>query len=224
MTRILILGATGRTGTAVLENLPADVTTIAALRTPHDVHRLSSPGNAITHVTVDITDLDSLRNALNDVTVVVNAVRLRGDIHESELIDLHERIVTAGEQAGGGSPRIVTVGGAGALRLPEGRRFWESPAFPQATLPRGRAHAALRDHLETVHAEDAWTYLIPPPTYDPDGTATGRWERFAPSSDESAFTTRAISYADVGAAVTDATINGGESTHLVAWHSSMRFA
>ena len=126
----------------------------------------------------------------------------------TELIDLHERLLAAVETRGRAC-RIVTVGGAGALRLPGGERFWQSPAFPRATLPRGHAHAALRDHLEAGNAGDTWAYLIPPPAHVPDGPATGRWEIVPPALDETAFTDRAISYADFGAAVVEAVVNAG---------------
>ncbi|WP_145942874.1 NAD(P)-dependent oxidoreductase [Corynebacterium glyciniphilum] len=222
MTSILVLGATGRTGSAVLSNLPPDVTTIVALRAPEDGARLPALKKPPARVRVDINDEISLRNALDTVEVVVNAIRLRGNIPTDGLVTLHDRILAAGRQARGKAPRIVTVGGAGALRLPGGHRFWESPTFPHTTLPRGRAHAALRDHLETAHTGGEWAYLIPPPTYDPDGAATGRWERSVPGPDESAFTRRAVSYADFGAAVADAATDNLNGTRLIAWPTPTR--
>ncbi|MDO5678664.1 MAG: NAD(P)H-binding protein, partial [Propionibacteriaceae bacterium] len=197
--RILILGATGRTGAAVLRALPADVQAVAALRTASDVVRVAEAACPVRPAVVDIDDAGSLRAVLQGCDVVVNAIRLREQIAPEALVDLHERLVAAG--AGQADPpRIVTVGGAGALRLPDGSRFWQRPEFPAVTLPRGRAHAALRDHLE-ASAGQGWAYLIPPPAYDPAGPATGRVVEWAPSADESAFLRRAVSYADFGAAV-----------------------
>lgn len=217
MTRILILGATGRTGAAILQALPADIQVTAALRDPADTGRLAKTTASLDTAVVDLASTDTLRQAMDGVEVVVNAIRLREDIAPTELITLHERLRTAGGDTQAGVPRIVTVGGAGALRLPDGERFWQSPAFPQATLPRGRAHAALRDHLEAGNTGDAWAYLIPPPAYAPDGPATGQWERLAPADDETAFTDRAISYADFGAAVAEVATGADTGTQLIAW-------
>lgn len=180
MTQVLVLGATGRAGSAVLAHLTGRADTIAALRTPADLTRLPEP---------------------------VRTGR-------TALIDLHHRILDATPAPE--NTLIVTIGGAGALHLPEGMRFWQHPAFPTRTLPRGRAHAHLRDHLETGQAGSRWAYLIPPPAFDPDGPATGRYQTWKPGEDETAFTRSAISYDDYALAVADASVNGWTGTHLTA--------
>ena len=190
---------------------------IAALRAPDDVDRLVGTAASLDHAVVDLADADSLRQAMRDTDVVVNAIRLREDIAPTALVALQIRLRTAADHAAGDAPRIVTVGGAGALRLPGGKRFWQTPAFPRRTLPRGRAHAALRDHLETGDSGEGWAYLIPPAAYDPHGPRTGRWEQFAPCADEASFTDRAISCGDFGAAVAAFVIGGRVGTQLIAW-------
>lgn len=218
MTRILLLGATGRTAAAVLAALPDTVGVTAALRTPADVKRLADTVASLLPQVVDIADGVSLRRAMDGVDVVVNAIRLREDIDSTALVCLHDRLVTASIATNGDDPpRMVTVGGAGALRLPGGARFWEHPTFPSPTLPRGRAHAALRDHLESGRAGEAWAYLIPPPAYQPHGPARGHWQATAPSTDESVFTTHAISYADFGRAVAAVALGDQTGTRLIAW-------
>lgn len=217
MTHILILGATGRTGAAILTHLPAGVEATAALRDPADTTRLADTAASLNQTVVDSANTESLTRAMQGVDVVVNAIRLREDIAPTELVSLHDRLVTASIRANEAPSRIVTIGGAGALRLPDGKRFWQDPTFPQSTLPRGRAHAALRDHLDTGQAGTAWEYLIPPPSYDPGGPATGRWEHSAASEDETFFTKRAISYADFGAAIANNTGNERTGTQLIAW-------
>ena len=57
----------------------------------------------------------------------------------------------------------------------------------------------------------------PAPAYDPDGPATGRWERVPPAKDETSFTARAISYADFGAAVAEVAAGVDTGTQLIAW-------
>lgn len=212
MRRALVLGATGRSGGLILTRLSGSVETVAGVRNPRDAARLPEVARDTAVTVVDLDDESTLRSAAAGAEVVVNAVRLREDIPDDALIHLHERI----RAAAGPSVRIVTVGGAGALRLPNGERFWQSPGFPEPTLPRGRAHAALRDHVERGGDEGPWTYLIPPPVFDPDGPATSRYQTASPSEDESWFTHCAISYADYASAVSDAVVNGDVGTFLVS--------
>ncbi|KAB1654566.1 NAD(P)H-binding protein [Pseudoclavibacter chungangensis] len=217
MTRILILGATGRTGAAILAHLPAGIEATAALRDQADTARLAKTAASLTSTVVNVDERTSLTQTMHGFDVAVNAIRLRDDIAPTELVAVHDRLIEASTKANGAPSRIVTVGGAGALRLPDGRRFWQDPGFSEPTLPRGRAHAVLRDHLEAGDAGSEWAYLIPPPVYRPEGPTTECWERVAPSADETAFTRRAISYADFGAAVTEVITDEDEGTHLISW-------
>lgn len=211
MSHILVLGATGRCGLKVITQLPPDSEATAALRDPADVARLAEVTRPFRHAVVAIDDPDSLRAAAAEVDVVVNAIRLREDIVSTALVELHQRIVDAARSA-----LIVTVGGAGALRMGDGQRFWQHPGFPARTLPRGRAHTRLRDHLESGAAGDNWAYLVPPPGFVPDGPATGIYDARPPAADESHLTARSISYADYATAVVDAVDQGWTGTHLIA--------
>lgn len=221
MTRVLVLGATGRTGLAVVRQLRPDVQVAAAVRTAADLSRLAGVGRPLRSAVVDIDDVSSIRNAAAGVDVIVNAVRLRGDIAPSALVDLHARIREgAGQPDDVPGPLIVTVGGAGALRLPDGRRFWQDRSFPERTLPRGVAHARLREHLESAPESGSgrapWAYLIPPPAYLPDGVRTGHHSAWPPSTDESEFLRRRISYADFADAVCAAAQDRRTGTQLIA--------
>lgn len=213
MKRVLVLGATGRSGSAVISHLSGRVEIVAGLRTEVDRSRL--PGDACIAGTalVDLASIASLQRAMRGVDAVVNAIRLREDIPATALVDLHRLILGA---APGARPLlVVTVGGAGSLHLPGGRRFWQSSAFPARTLPRGRAHAELRDHLEAGYAGRHWAYLIPPPAFVPEGQATGGYRVWRPSGDESGFTRRSIGYADFALALADAVEQGWTGTCLV---------
>ncbi|WP_017572099.1 NAD(P)-dependent oxidoreductase [Nocardiopsis halotolerans] len=201
MTRVVVLGATGRAGSAVLTQLPPEVQATAALRKPDDLSRLPVSDGSVTGVVVDIDDTESLRRATAEADVVVNAVRLRGDIDPMALVDLHERVTEATRSSANASVLVVTIGGAGALMMPDGTRFWQHPSFPEVTLPRGRAHARLRAHLEAREDGPPWAYLIPPPAFVPEGPRTGNHSMWPPAADESDFRGRSISYTDFADAV-----------------------
>lgn len=216
MTRVAILGATGRAGSAVLAQLPPGIQVTAALRKPDDLSRLPASDGSVTGVVVDIDDTESLRRATAEADVVVNAVRLRGDIDPTALVELHERVIEARRSSVNPFPLVVTVGGAGALRMPDGTRFWQHPTFPEVTLPRGRAHARLRAHLEAREDGPPWAYLIPPPAFAPEGPRTGNHSMWPPAADESDFRGRSISYTDFADAVCTAVESRLRGVRLVA--------
>ena len=213
MKRVLVLGATGRSGSAVISHLSGRGEIVAGLRT--DVDRSRLPGDACIAGTalVDLASIATLKRAMRGVDAVVNAIRLREDIPATALVDLHHLILDAAP--GPHPPLVVTVGGAGSLHLPGQRRFWQSPTFPARTLPRGRAHAELRDHLEAGYAGRHWAYLIPPPAFIPEAPATGGYRVRQPSGDESGFIRRTIGYTDFALAVADALGQGWTGTRLV---------
>ena len=139
MTRVVVLGATGRSGSAVLRQLPAHVRITAALRRAEDLSRLPALDREVAGAVVDIEDPESLRRSVAGTDVVVNAVRLREDIDPSALVALHDRIAEAARSPTGHTALIVTVGGAGALRMSDGTRFWQAPTFPADLATRSGA-------------------------------------------------------------------------------------
>ena len=194
-TNVLVLGATGRTGAALLRHRPPGARLYAGARRRGAKTAPVQRGADGVRL-IDLDDPSTMRRSLAGIDVVVNAIRLREDIAATALIDLHELIRRASDEDV--DLRIVHVGGAGSLHL-----------------TGGLAHAELRDHLETGGCAAPWTYLVPPPDYLPDGPCTGDYKRLAPSDDETPFLTGRISYEDFSLAVADAIGNGWSGTHLI---------
>lgn len=96
-----------------------------------------------------------------------------------------------------------------------GRRFWQAPGFPAATLPRGIGHARLRDYLEQHERDCRWAYLIPPPRFDPDGPFRGRYARIAAGGGEREFVDDGISYEDFAVALIDAVVGAWRGVWLI---------
>ncbi len=214
MTDVLLLGATGRAGTALLNHRPSGVRLVAGARAANGKQKPPTPEHADSVRLIKLDDADHMRKALAGIDIVVNTIRLRGEIPATALVDLHARIVDAQDDSK--NLLIVHVGGAGTLHLGDGRRFWQDPAFPAVTLPRGIAHAALRDHLESGQSPHQWAYLIPPPRYQPEGQFTGTYRRQPPSSDERFFLQTGISYEDFSLALSDAIRGHWTGTHLIS--------
>lgn len=215
MIRLLLLGATGRTGNSILRQLSENehIQVTAAIRDVSDSSRLPKIKRPIHTTIVDIDNSLSLRKAASQADIIVNAIRLRGDIPRAALVTLDKRIREGvGDMEG---RLIITVGGAGSLHTLHGQRFWQDPAFPKRTLPRGIAHAELRDYLEEL-PQASWAYLIPPPAYIPDGLRVGTYKRWEASNDEMEFLKKSIRYEDFATAVCDAVRERWKGVHLIA--------
>ena len=109
MKRVLVLGATGRSGFAVISHLSGRVEIVAGLRTEVDRSRLPGDARITGTALVDLASIASLQRAMRDMDAVVNAIRLREDIPATALVDLHRLILDAAP--GAHPPLIVTVGG-----------------------------------------------------------------------------------------------------------------
>ncbi len=171
------------------------------------------PKGPTPRASVDIEDQASLSAALEGVDAVINAIRLRGDIAATALVGLHQSIIAARDTSR--DLHVVHVGGAGSLRVGGGRRFWQAPGFPAATLPRGIGHARLRDYLEQQERGCRWAYLIPPPRFDPEGPFRGRYARTAAGRGEREFVDDAISYEDFAVALVDAVVGAWRGVWLI---------
>ena len=186
MKNILVLGATGRTGRLILKHRPDNAPVYAGLwQASYAEGRRSLPDGADASRVVDIDDQTSLSTALEGIDIVINAIRLRDDIAASALVELHQSIVAARDTSR--ELYVVHVGGAGALHMDDGRRFWETPGFPAVTLPRGIGHAHLRDYLEQHEQQ-----------------CQGRYSRIPAGDREQTFLTDGISYEDFAVALIDA--------------------
>lgn len=216
MQKVLVLGATGRTGSLVIEELSKykSIQLVAGLRKPEDKERLPRLKAAIETAVIDIDDVCSLRKALIDSDIVIQAIRLREDISKDALIDLDRRI----QQALNPSKKthLVTVGGAGSLKLANNRCFWEDEHFPRQTLPRGIAHAKLRDYLEESSFDHTWTYLIPPPVYIAQGVRSNSYDFYPSAQREEFFLNKSISYADFALAIADAVMEEWQGVYLIS--------
>jgi len=147
MSKIAIIGATGRAGSQLLEE---------ALRRGHSVTAIARnpaklEGRAgVTPVALDIKDAAALQQALVGHDVVLSAAHFSGIPAETLL----------GPAKKAGVKRVLVVGGAGSLLLPDDSRVIDSPDFPEAYKAEASAGAV---YLETLRQEKDldWTFLSP---------------------------------------------------------------
>ena len=160
MSTIAIIGATGRAGSQLLEE---------ALRRGHSVIAIARHASKIGHrehvVTkdVDVHDAQALQEAVAGSDVVLSAA------HFSTLPV--EAIIEPVKKAG--VKRLLFVGGAGSLLLPDGTKVIDSEGFPEEYKREATAGGR---YLETLRKEQDldWTFLSPSAEFV-EGERTGKF-------------------------------------------------
>ncbi|MDT9631322.1 MULTISPECIES: NAD(P)-dependent oxidoreductase [Pseudomonas] len=188
MSKIAIIGATGRAGSQLLEE---------ALRRGHSVVAIARntdklavrPG--VTVKQVDALDANALEQAISGSDVVISAAHF-ATLPASAVI---------GPVKKAGVKRLLVVGGAGSLLLPGGGRVIDSEGFPAEYKAEASAGAAFLDVLRQEKDLD-WTFLSPSALFD----GTQRTGKFRLGQDDllvSSDGSSSISFADYAIAMLD---------------------
>ena len=147
MSKIAIIGATGRAGSQLLEE---------ALRRGHQVVAIArNPSKlngreGVTTKALDAKDSAALKAALAGADAVMSAAHF-ATIEPEAII---EPVKAAGVA------RLLVVGGAGSLLLPSGQRVIDSPDFPEAYKAEASAGVRFLDALRQTSGLE-WTFLSP---------------------------------------------------------------
>ncbi|MFM9485318.1 NAD(P)-dependent oxidoreductase [Pseudomonas monachiensis] len=160
MSKIAIIGATGRAGSQLLEE---------ALRRGHSVTAIArdtskiDPRDGVAGKAVDALDAAALQAAIAGHDVVISAA--------------HFATLPAGAVVGpvkkAGVKRLLVVGGAGSLLLPDGTRVIDSEGFPEAYKAEAGAGAEFLASLREERDLD-WTFLSPSAEFV-EGERTGKF-------------------------------------------------
>jgi uncharacterized protein len=162
---ILLVGASGMIGSRILsEAAGRGHPVIAAARHPEKI----AAGANIRAVQLDATDTRAFSALAREADVIVTAASPRGGGDPmKEAMTVANSAIAAARTTG---KRLVVVGGAGSLSLPDGKPLAETmpPAY------RGEA-LAMRAVLDTLKASDInWTFFSPAASIAP-GTRTGKY-------------------------------------------------
>ncbi|WP_433736914.1 NAD(P)-dependent oxidoreductase [Pseudomonas putida] len=147
MSKIVIIGATGRAGSQLLEE---------ALRRGHSVTAIARDPSKIgqregvVSKAVDALDAAALRAAISGHDVVISAAHF-ATLPASAVI---------GPVKQAGVKRLLVVGGAGSLLLPDSTRVIDSQGFPEAYKAEASAGALFLENLRQEKELD-WTFLSP---------------------------------------------------------------
>ena len=159
MTSIALLGATGNVGSRLLdEALSRGHQLTALVREPACL----APRADLTVVAGDVTSPPAAK-ALAGHEVLVSSLKFA---------DIAPDVLLAFARASG-IPRLLIVGGAASLTLPDGSRLFDAPAFPAEYRSEAGAGIATLDALRAVHDLD-WVFVSPQLVFAP-GSRTGRF-------------------------------------------------
>ncbi|MFB7502054.1 NAD(P)-dependent oxidoreductase [Streptomyces broussonetiae] len=172
MSKIALFGANGTIGVRILdEALRRGHHVTAVVRDPAKLTR-SDPN--LTVVTGDVLDPESVTEVAKGHDVVISAVGGGdGPGHIATIRPAAEALVAGVRTLGGDAPRLITVGGAGSLRTPDGTQVWDAEGLPEFLLQIMHAHGDALDFYRTV-SDVRWTNCSPAATIEP-GERTGTY-------------------------------------------------
>jgi len=147
--KLLVIGASGMIGSRIVdEALLRGHDVVAATRNPAKV----AARKGLTAVQLDITDVERLKSLAADADTVISATSPRsGGEPVGEALSYASALTEAL-----GKTRLVMVGGAGSLNLPDGTAV--ADVVPETYAAEARAMRAAYEHIKasdldfTVHA------------------------------------------------------------------------
>ncbi|WP_338582709.1 NAD(P)-dependent oxidoreductase [Pseudomonas sp. MAG733B] len=160
MSKIAIIGATGRAGSQLLEEALRRGHSVTAIA--RDTSKIGQRAGVVTR-NVDALDASALQDAIAGHDVVLSAAHF-ATLPASAVV---------GPVKKAGVKRLLVVGGAGSLLLPDGTRVIDSAGFPEAYKAEASAGAEFLGKLREEKDLD-WTFLSPSAEFV-EGERTGKF-------------------------------------------------
>jgi uncharacterized protein len=173
VVRIAIFGAGGVLGQVIVREALARGSQVTAV--VRDVARFQKTDSRLTVVRGDAMDAASVASVATGADAVVNTVSPRPSKTSqpaSSLTAVARALIAGLPRAG--VKRLIIVGGAGSLLMPDGKQHVDEPDFPAIYKPEALAQ---RDALDVYRAEAGaldWTYISPAGVILP-GERTGKY-------------------------------------------------
>ena len=168
---ILLIGATGFVGSAILnELLSRGHNVTAVVRDPAKLE-----GKEVTAVKEDVANVDAIADLARGKDAVISAYNpgwTNPDI-ATLITENYPKILNAAKQSGVG--RLLIVGGAGTLFCAPGLRVVDSGAIPEAIM--GGVRPLGDFYLNTLMNENDidWVFFSPAGAFDENGQRTGKF-------------------------------------------------
>lgn len=218
--RIAVVGATGMVGSRVATEAGARGHQVLALS-----RRPGREGPNVTPIAVGVTDSPAVREVLagsatnGAADAVVLTVRTV-PVDQEFLVGATRAVLDIAAQLG---IRVLVVGGAGALRSPDGSDLpvADNPAYVPAEWNTVAAAGVAQLRTCQAHAGADWVYLSPPALLEP-GERTGRYRRGTDTLLTGADRRSWISAEDLAVAVVDELETAGPERLVTVVHRDER--
>lgn len=155
--KILLIGATGMIGSRILEQLTERQHQVTA------TSRSAAQGTQILQAN-DQQAVADLAQGHDAIIMAVSPPR-DGSDPEQPLLNAGLSIIQAARQEN--VQRLVIVGGAGSLLLPDNSRLVDSPDFPVIYKAEALAHATFLDSIKQQASDLQWSYISPAALIEP---------------------------------------------------------
>ena len=171
--KIGIIGASGKSGLALTkEALKQGYQVIAITRNPIKMPTFNN-NNRLTIKKADLTNKNSIKTAISDVDILINAYGPTIDNPKSMHQEVAENLITIIHQCQN-IKRLLIVGGAGSLLNDKNELLVETNDFPAAWKEHARQQVQA---LVTYRNSDInWTYFSPALYYDPQLPTLGKFK------------------------------------------------
>lgn len=172
MKKVVLIGATGFVGSAILHELVARGHEVTAIvRNPERIEQHAN----VTGVRGDVANVDAVAGIAKGKDAIISAYNpgwSNPDI--AKLIrENYPKILKAARESG--VKRLLIVGGAGTLFCAPGLRVVDSGVIPDEIM--GGVRPLGDFYLNTLTKEDAvdWVFFSPAGTFDTEGKRTGKF-------------------------------------------------
>lgn len=169
---VLLIGATGFVGSAILDELLSRGHKVTAV--VRNAGKLAGkPG--VEAVEADVADTEAIARLATGKDAVISAYNpgwTNPDIARL-IADNYPRILKAAKQAA--VPRLLIVGGAGTLFCAPGLRVVDSGAIPEAIMGGVRPLGDFYLNVLMQEKDIDWTFFSPAGAFDGQGTRTGQF-------------------------------------------------
>ncbi|GAA0539231.1 NAD(P)-dependent oxidoreductase [Rheinheimera aquimaris] len=169
MMELVILGASGFIGSAITaEALSRGHKVTAVVSRPERV----TPQAGLTVLGLDINDTAALTKVLSNKAVVISAFsgHAQQDV-KGYYVAAFNSVYKAAVAAN--TPRLLVVGGAATLKLPDESRLLDSPDFPAEYRATAEGAAEVLQQLQQ-QSDISWSFLSPAAEIFP-GDKTGQY-------------------------------------------------
>ena len=159
MKNVVLIGATGFVGTALLNELLSRGHKVTAIS--RDASKITLKNENLNVVEIDITAPVQLAKVAEGKDAIVSAYNpgwANPHIYE-DILENYPKIVEGAKKAG--VPRLLIVGGAGTLFVKPGLRLMDTGSLPEAWIPGVKSLGEF--YLNTLMNENDidWVFLSP---------------------------------------------------------------